>query len=70
VAVSSLQGNTKENCKKGKADGIVKAVGEDSYVGSFRSGYLNGNGKYVWKNGNYYEGDWKSGLRDGKGVMI
>jgi hypothetical protein len=27
-------------------------------------------GKYFWKNGDSYEGNWKNDLRDGKGVFI
>ena len=26
-----------------------------------------GEGKYIWKNGEYYKGEWKNGLKNGKG---
>ena len=29
----------------------------------------NGNGKFIWKNGVYYIGQFKNGLPNGKGAM-
>ena len=29
---------------------------------------FEGNGKYIWENGEYYIGEWKNGLRNGKGI--
>ena len=29
---------------------------------------FEGNGKYIWKDGEYYIGQYKNGLRNGKGI--
>lgn len=67
VLVSNLQGTYQGDCKKGLADGQGNAKGVDAYIGTFKSGYPNGKGKYTWSNGAVYEGDWKMGLRNGEG---
>ncbi len=69
VSISSLSGKYEGECKKGKADGMGKATGEDYYDGKFKSGYPDGRGKYVWKNGNWYDGEWSKGLKNGTGTM-
>lgn len=69
VNADSLQGEYKGDCKKGKANGHGEARGVDSYVGEFKNGYPDGEGKYVWRNGNWYEGTWKKGVFDGKGTL-
>jgi hypothetical protein len=30
---------------------------------------MEGKGKYLWKNGDSYDGDWKKDVRNGKGVF-
>ena len=70
VAMESLKGKYEGPCKNGKADGIGKATGTDTYEGNFKAGLPDGNGKYTWKNGNWYEGDWYKGRRDGNGKMM
>jgi hypothetical protein len=69
VNVDSLKGLYSGDCKKGKAEGRGTATGIDSYTGSFRNGYPEGQGKYTWKNGNWYEGEWKKGLFEGQGTL-
>ena len=69
VMMESLKGTYEGECKKNKAEGKGIAAGEDSYTGEFKNGYPDGTGKYVWKNGDWYEGNWRKGLREGKGVM-
>ena len=32
-------------------------------------GRKEGQGKYVWSNGDWYEGGWKAGLRHGQGLL-
>ncbi len=69
LSVASLSGKNEGGCKKGKADGMGKAVGEDSYEGAFRSGLPDGKGKYTWKNGDWYDGEWYKGMKQGPGTM-
>jgi hypothetical protein len=38
------------------------------YEGSFVKGTLEGYGKLVHSNGDYYDGTWKNGLKHGYGV--
>ena len=69
VLVQTLKGTYEGDCKKSKANGKGTATGEDVYTGDFKNGYPEGFGKYVWENGDWYEGQWKKGLRDGQGIM-
>ena len=32
-------------------------------------GEKEGNGKYIWEDGEYYIGQWKNGFIEGKGKM-
>jgi MORN repeat len=70
VETASLKGIYTGDCKKGKANGKGKAVGTDTYEGDFKAGLPEGNGTYVWKNGNRFTGEFVSGLKDGKGIML
>ncbi len=36
---------------------------------SLKNGFPDGTGKYVWKNGSWYYGDWKKGVYEGKGTL-
>ncbi len=56
-------------CKNGLAHGKGKAVGVDTYEGRFKKGLPHGSGTYTWKNGNIYTGNWKAGMRSGKGTL-
>lgn len=69
VSVDSLKGQYTGGCKKGKAAGTGTATGTDTYTGSFKNGYPDGEGKYTWKNGNWYQGQWQHGLFEGKGTL-
>lgn len=68
VLVPELQGTYTGKCKKGLAQGQGKAVGKDTYEGSFKKGYPHGNGTYNWSTGQTYVGRWKMGERDGEGT--
>jgi len=69
VLLDSLKGSYEGDCSNGKANGTGKAKGADSYEGDFKSGFPDGQGKYTWKNGNYYTGAWKKGMKEGKGEL-
>ena len=42
----------------------------DKYIGGFKEGIRNGEGKYFYANGNKYIGQWTDGKRNGKGEFI
>ena len=67
VLIPELAGTYSGDCKTGLADGTGEALGEDYYRGEFVKGYPEGNGIYFWKNGAKYDGEWKKGMRHGKG---
>jgi len=67
VLMPALSGEYDGGCKKGLAHGKGIAKGVDRYDGRFVKGYPHGSGRYDWSTGEYYEGDWRKGLRDGKG---
>jgi hypothetical protein len=69
VADPRLRGTYSGACQGGKAHGRGKAVGIDTYQGEFFNGLLNGQGTYVWPNGDRYIGQFKQGQADGRGVM-
>ncbi|MCX6250830.1 MAG: hypothetical protein NTX61_08765 [Bacteroidetes bacterium] len=56
-------------CKNGLAQGNGQAIGQDTYVGSFKKGLPHGEGTYTWANGDSYVGNWEEGLRQGEGTM-
>ena len=70
VAVASISGKYSGECKDGKAYGKGMAVGEDTYIGLFKDGLPNGKGKYTWKNGNWFDGEWVKGVKQGLGRMF
>ncbi|HEY1025773.1 MAG TPA: hypothetical protein VGE26_11455 [Sphingobacteriaceae bacterium] len=69
VLVNGISGSYEGDCKKGKADGQGEAKGTDMYKGEFRAGYPDGQGMYLWSNGDNYNGNWIKGKRDGQGTM-
>lgn len=56
-------------CVKGLAHGTGEAFGIDQYRGDFIKGLPDGIGTYIWQSGDRYDGEWKEGLRHGRGVM-
>lgn len=39
------------------------------YIGFIKDNKRNGKGKYIWKDGNEYEGDWVDDLKEGNGTF-
>ena len=39
------------------------------YEGGLINGNFEGNGKYIYEDGEYYIGQWKNGLKHGKGIL-
>ncbi len=70
VLLPKISENYEGDCKRGKAHGVGKAVGEDSYEGEFKKGLPEGNGTYTWSNGDVYQGNWKDGLKEGEGKLV
>jgi MORN repeat len=70
VEMPLLKGTYIGDCKKGKANGKGKAVGTDTFEGGFKSGLPEGDGIYIWHNGNRYSGEFAGGFKEGKGIMI
>ena len=69
VLMASIADHYEGDCKKGKASGKGKAEGTDQYIGEFKDGLPHGKGTYRWKNGDFYEGNWMNGRREGSGGM-
>ena len=67
--MESIAGKYEGGCKKGKANGVGKAVGTDTYEGEFKKGYPHGHGTYTWANGDVYTGEFKNGKKDGAGEL-
>jgi hypothetical protein len=57
-----------------KNDGLVEGIEllttNDFYFGSLsnKNNKREGQGCYFWKEGEFYDGKWKNGKRDGNGV--
>lgn len=68
VISDSLKGKYTGDCKKGLANGFGTAMGADTFTGNFKKGLPYGEGKYIWRDGSWYEGNWKNGKRDGIGT--
>ena len=39
------------------------------YIGNYVNGLEEGEGQYIWENGEYYIGNWEKGKKQGKGAI-
>jgi hypothetical protein len=49
--------------------GTTETIDGRKYVGEFKNGNINGNGKMTWPEGKVYIGEWKDGTQHGTGTM-
>ena len=40
-----------------------------NYTGDLKDGKRHGNGKYIYPNGDIYDGEWINGIREGEGTF-
>lgn len=52
-----------------KKSSVPVTVGKHQYLGEIANGLPNGQGKILYSNGNWYEGGFKDGLRNGDGIL-
>lgn len=58
------------DCKKGLAHGKGTASGDlGKYIGEFKKGFPDGEGKFFYVDGSTYNGEWDRGDREGFGDM-
>jgi len=69
VLMGGIDATYEGDCRKGLASGKGRAAGIDVYIGEFKEGLPHGKGIYRWKNGDFYEGEWVKGNKEGKGGM-
>ena len=60
-------GQFKNDLRNGKGTEYY-SNGNIKYDGDWINDKYEGNGKYIWENGEYYIGQWKNGLSHGKGI--
>jgi hypothetical protein len=70
VLLEKISGKYAGKCQNGLANGKGKSIGEDTYIGSFKVGLPHGKGKYLFKNGDIFQGDWQNGQKEGNGKFI
>ena len=57
-------------CKNGLAHGQGEAWGKFYFKGKFVEGYPQGQGRAEYPDGTIYTGNWKKGLKNGKGTLF
>ena len=63
-------GNVYNRNNQGKIKGVeYRQKGIVKYEGEMIDGVYNGNGKYIYENGEIYIGQWSNGKRHGKGIL-
>lgn len=67
VLLADISGTYLGDCKGGKANGKGESKGKDTYSGDFKNGLPDGQGKYLFSNGDFYDGAWEKGKKEGQG---
>ena len=49
---------------------VMENNGKIQYKGDFLNDFYDGYGTYYYEKGGYYEGEWKKGKKDGKGIIF
>jgi hypothetical protein len=62
---SSLIGCVSGNCQEGHG---IYIYDKGRYDGNFKAGFRQGQGTYIWKEGEKYTGEWAEGLLTGLGT--
>lgn len=58
-----------------EGQGVLEFAGNDEhermlYEGEFKAKKAHGRGMMKWREGDKYDGDWRDGLRHGKGTYL
>ncbi|OFX24107.1 MAG: hypothetical protein A2041_14575 [Bacteroidetes bacterium GWA2_31_9b] len=69
VLLNEISGSYDGSCKDGLAHGKGIAKGIDTYEGKFKNGLPDGKGKYIWANGDFFDGYFKVGKKNGEGIL-
>lgn len=69
VLLESINEQYEGGCRRGLAHGTGKAMGRDTFAGTFKKGLPHGKGTYTWANGDVYIGDFKKGKKQGRGTL-
>ena len=70
VIMESISESYSGKCNNGLAQGKGIAQGIDHYEGQFSKGLPDGAGIYTWADGTSFNGQWKNGMKEGKGKMV
>jgi len=70
VLMEPISASYSGKCKNGLAHGKGIAQGTDHYEGQFSKGLPAGTGIYTWADGTYYDGQWREGMKNGKGTLV
>lgn len=68
VMLPEISSAYKGECKNGLAHGEGTAQGKDTYIGMFKRGLPDGEGKYIYADGSTFTGSFSNGLKNGKGI--
>ena len=53
----------------GQVNGVGKEINNIIYEGQLKNDIYHGYGRFIYSNGNYYEGQWVNGKKQGLGKL-